>query len=128
MVDKIYLEPTLTTPRVILDRESGVFLIQGKSLPEDVKSFYHPLIIWLDSYQENPNPKTVFEFDFEYFNTASSKMLLHLMNRLKMLHSQGYDVEIIWRYPQNDAELEEAGEELAEIIKVPFKILAKPEQ
>ncbi|MDI3528117.1 MAG: hypothetical protein PWR03_2301 [Tenuifilum sp.] len=127
-MEKLYLEPTPTSPLVILDRESGVFLIQGKSLPEDVKKFYQPIIFWLDSYIKNPNQNTVFEFDFEYFNTDSSKMLLHLMNRLKMLHSQGYDVEIIWRYPQNDAELEEAGEELAEIIKVPFKILAKPEQ
>lgn len=126
-MEKLYLEPTPTSPLVILDRESGVFLIQGKSLPEDVKKFYQPIIFWLDSYIKNPNQNTVFEFDFEYFNTASSKMLLHLMSRLKELNSEGFEVEVIWKHPINDAELEEAGEEFAEIIQVPFRIVAKPE-
>lgn len=126
-MERLYLEPTTTTPKVLFDRELGVFQIQGKSLPEDVKTFYSPLISWLDSYIKNPNGRTLFEFDFEYFNTASSKMILILMNRLKELYKKGYEVEITWKYPQSDAELEEAGEELAELLSIPFKLLPKPE-
>ncbi|MEW5846928.1 MAG: DUF1987 domain-containing protein [Bacteroidota bacterium] len=126
-MERLNLEPTLTTPKVIFDRDSGVFLIQGKSLPEDVKSFYTPLITWLDSYSKNPNPRTNFEFDFEYYNTASSKMILILLNKLRELYKKGNEVEVTWRYPQHDAELEEAGEELAELISIPFKLVPKPE-
>jgi len=126
-MERLYLEPTLTTPKVIFDRDSGEFTIQGKSLPEDVKSFYAPLIAWLDDYAKNPNKISIFEFDFEYFNTASSKMILILMNRIKELFKKGNDVQIVWKFPQHDAELEEAGEELAELISVPFKLVPKPE-
>ncbi len=127
-MERLYLEPTLTTPKVFFDKESGEFLIQGKSLPEDVKSFYAPIISWIDDYIKNPNTKTCVEFDFEYFNTASSKMLLILMNRLNELYKKGYEVEITWKYPQLDTELEEAGEELDELISIPFKLVPKPEK
>lgn len=126
-MERLQLEPTLTTPKVIFDRNSGEFTIQGKSLPEDVKSFYTPLISWLDEYAKNPNKASIFEFDFEYFNTASSKMILIIMNRIKELSKKGYEVQIIWKFPQHDAELEEAGEELAELISVPFKLVPRPE-
>ncbi len=126
-MERLLLEPTSTTPKVIFDRDEGRIFIQGKSLPEDVKSFYAPLIAWLDEYSKQPNSLTHVEFDFEYFNTASSKMILILMNRLKELHKKGNAVEITWRYPQNDAELEEAGEELSELISIPFKMFPKPE-
>ncbi|HDP75415.1 MAG TPA: DUF1987 domain-containing protein [Bacteroidales bacterium] len=126
-MERLHLEPTLTTPKVVFDRDSGEFTIQGKSLPEDVKSFYAPLIAWLDKYAKNPNKTTLFEFDFEYFNTASSKMILIMMNRIKELSKKGYEVQIVWKFPQHDAELEEAGEELAELIPVPFKLVPKPE-
>jgi len=76
---------------------------------------------------KNPNKTSLFEFDFEYFNTASSKMILIIMNRIKELFKKGYEVQIVWKYPQQDAELEEAGEELAELISVPFKLVPKPE-
>ncbi len=125
--ERLLIEATATTPIVEFDSEKGRFLIQGKSLPEDVKAFYSPLITWIDEYCKKPSAVTNFEFDFEYFNTASSKMLLILMTRLKELHKRGFIVNITWRYPQNDDELEEAGEELAELISVPFRIIAKPE-
>jgi len=126
-MERLYLESTLTTPKVIFDKERGEFLIQGKSLPEDVKSFYAPIIGWIDDYIKNPNAKTCFVFDFDYFNTASSKMLLILMNHLNELYKKGYEVEITWKYPQLDTELEEAGEELNELIPIPFKLIPKPE-
>ena len=126
-MERLHLEPTFTTPKVIFDQERGFFLIQGKSLPEDVKAFYAPLIAWLDNYSKDPNTKINFEFDFEYYNTASSKMILVILNRLRELYRKGYDVEITWKYPQHDAELEESGEELAELISIPFKLIPKPE-
>lgn len=54
-------------------------------------------------------------------------MILIIMNRIKELFKKGYEVQIVWKYPQQDAELEEAGEELAELISVPFKLVPKPE-
>ncbi|MBQ5540037.1 MAG: SiaC family regulatory phosphoprotein, partial [Bacteroidales bacterium] len=66
-------EPTIDTPRVVLDAESGVFEISQMSLPEDAVDFYAPIINWLMEYSENPQKETVFNMKLEYFNTASSK-------------------------------------------------------
>jgi len=125
-MDRFFLEASAITPYVEFDRGTGVFIIQGKSLPEDVKSYYMPLVQWWDNYIKNPNPSTNLVLDFDYFNTASSKMLLILLNKVKELHKSGKEVLITWKYPQLDAELEEAGEEFAELLNVPFEMIAKP--
>lgn len=125
-MDRLYLDASPNTPLVEFDKEKGVFVVQGRSLPEDVKSFYHPLLQWWDNYNRVPNQETNLVLDFDYFNTASSKMLLILLNKVKELHKNGNKVLITWKYPQLDAELEEAGEEFAELLGIPFEMIAKP--
>lgn len=125
-MDRFFLEASAITPYVEFDKRTGVFIVQGKSLPEDVKSYYMPLVQWWENYIKNPNPSTNLVLDFDYFNTATSKMLLILLNKLKELHKSGNEVLITWKYPQLDAELEEAGEEFAELLNVPFEMIAKP--
>ena len=77
-MEKIVIEPTLETPKVVLDSESSVIEISGNSLPEDVHSFYSPIISWLDEYKIQPNHRTEVVFNFEYYNTSSSKMILRI--------------------------------------------------
>jgi hypothetical protein len=109
------------TPTVILDAENGIFEISGRSLPEDVAAFYEPIIDWLDEYAENPNPKTVFDFKLEYFNTASSKLLLDVLLKLEDMVNNDHEVLVRWHYPDDDEDMEEAGEEYADIVDVPFE-------
>lgn len=124
-MERLLLEATALSPRIEFDRDRGVFLLQGKSLPEDVKSFYSPALKWLDEYCKQPNDVTVLTLDFEYINTASSKMILLLLSKIKELHSKGYEVKVIWKFPENDAEMEEAGEEYADLLKIPFELIPK---
>lgn len=112
------------TPNVILDAENNIFEISGRSLPEDVAAFYEPIIDWLDEYAENPNSKTVFDFKLEYFNTASSKLLLDVLLKLEDMVDDGKDVLVRWHYPDDDEDMEEAGEEYADIVDVPFEQVA----
>lgn len=125
-MDRFFLEASAITPFVEFDKTKGVFVMRGRSLPEDVKSYYMPMVQWWDIYIKNPNPHTNLILDFDYFNTASSKMLLILLNKVKELYKNGNDVLVTWKYPQLDAELEEAGEEFAELLNVPFEMIAKP--
>lgn len=125
-MDRFFLEASAITPFVEFDKTKGVFVMRGRSLPEDVKSYYMPMVQWWDIYTKNPNPYTNLILDFDYFNTASSKMLLILLNKVKELYKNGNDVLVTWKYPQLDAELEEAGEEFAELLNVPFEMIAKP--
>ena len=113
--------PTDETPAVKLNPATGEFEISGKSLPEDVTSFYDPMLEWLDGYAEQPNEKTNFQFKMEYFNTASSKMILDILLKLEEIHENGKEILISWYYPEDDEDMEEAGEEYADIVDVPFK-------
>ncbi|SDB94015.1 DUF1987 domain-containing protein [Williamwhitmania taraxaci] len=116
----IFIEESGSTPKIELDRDSGVFRIVGKSFPEDVKSFYIPVIDWIQQYVQDPNNETLFEFSLEYFNTASSKMLLVMLSQLKEIQKQEKKITVLWRYPENDIEIEDAGIEFSEVINIPF--------
>ena len=72
-MEVIKIKGTDDTPNVILDKENGLFEISGRSLPEDVTTFYEPILNWLDDYQEEANAKTVFSFKLVYFNAGKIK-------------------------------------------------------
>ncbi len=113
---------TYSTPAVILDAEKGVFEISGRSLPEDVVAFYGPILDWLDEYAKSPGEKTIFNFKLVYYNTASSKLLYEIMVKLKNILDIGSDVLVRWHYDEDDEDMEEAGEEYAEVVEdLPFE-------
>ena len=120
-METIKIQGTEDTPKVILDKETELMEISGRSLPEDVASFYEPVLTWLDEYAQSPNKKTIFNFKLIYFNTASSKLLLDILMKLEEIHEAGHDVLIRWHFPEDDEDMEEAGEEYADIVDVPFE-------
>jgi len=117
----IKIQGTDDTPTVILDKENNIFEISGRSLPEDVVVFYKPILEWLDEYKNDPLDQTVFNFKLEYFNTASSKLLLDVLLKLEDIHNDGHEVLVKWHYPDDDEDMEEAGEEYSDIVDVPFE-------
>ncbi|MBQ4406860.1 MAG: DUF1987 domain-containing protein [Bacteroidales bacterium] len=117
----IKIQGTDDTPTVILDKENNIFEISGRSLPEDVVVFYKPILEWLDEYKNDPLDLTVFNFKLEYFNTASSKLLLDVLLKLEDINNDGHEVLVKWHYPDDDEDMEEAGEEYSDIVDVPFE-------
>ncbi|MDY0199679.1 MAG: DUF1987 domain-containing protein [Bacteroidales bacterium] len=126
-MEVLCIQPTEITPKVIFDKGKGTFVLQGKCLPEDAKKFFSPIIEWFDLYLQQPNNQTDFLVDFDYFNTASSKMIIIILSKLRNLQSDGKQVKVIWKYPQSDMELEEAGEEFSELLNIPFEFVPKVE-
>jgi hypothetical protein len=120
-METIKIQGTEDTPRIILDAENEILEISGRSLPEDVAVFYEPVLNWLREYAESPKEKTVLNFRLTYFNTASSKLLLDILMILEELKENGNDVLIRWHYPEEDEDMEEAGDEYADIVDVPFE-------
>jgi hypothetical protein len=123
-MEKIVIEPTNETPKVILDKENNVFEFSGNSLPEDVANFFYPILSWFDEYAKSPNDKTKVIFNFEYYNTSSSKMILKILEKFRDIHRSGNDIEVHWHYMEDDEDMIEAGEDYSENIKVPFKFIA----
>lgn len=111
------LEGTEDTPKIILDKANGIFEISGRSLPEDSAEFFQPVLDWLDAYAESPNPKSEFVFKLEYFNTASSKLILDVLSKLEDVSG----ATVNWYFHEDDEDMEEAGEEFSELVEVDFE-------
>ncbi len=120
-METINLKGTDDTPAVVLDAGNNIFELSGRSMPEDVEAFYDPIIQWLEKYAENANNKTEFVFKMKYFNTASSKMILDILMILEELTESGKEVLVKWYFPEQDEDMEEAGEEYADIVEIPFE-------
>ena len=114
---------TLETPHILFDSEKGELLIEGKSFPPDVVAFYRKALDWINEYSENPKPKTKLILKLDYFNTASSKIIMDILYKMEELYKNGNDVLVEWYYPEDDEDMKETGEEYAELIDVPFKTI-----
>jgi len=113
----IHLEGTEDTPKIILDKSNGIFEISGRSLPEDSAEFYQPVLDWLEAYAKDPNPSSEFVFKLEYFNTASSKLILDVLSKIEEVNSS----KVHWYFHEDDEDMEEAGEEFSELVEVSFE-------
>ncbi len=122
-METINIASTEDTPNVVLDRENRVFEISGRSLPEDVVLFYKPIMDWFDELMDNPITTMELSIKLEYFNTASSKLLLDIFLKLEDIKDSGSDIKVIWHYPESDTDMQEAGEEYSEIVEVPFDLI-----
>lgn len=118
----LIIEGTEDTPLVSFDVDGGKFEISGRSLPEDAVFFYRPVLEWLDKYyQDGPLDQTTFDIKLEYFNTASSKLVLDLFMKLEEHSSRGNSTKVNWYFYEDDEDMQEAGEEFAELVEVPFE-------
>ncbi len=118
------IESTEDSPQIVLDRESNILEISGRSLPEDVNTFYEPTMSWIEEYAKDPLDVTVFSFKFTYFNTASSKIILDILTRFEEMIEEGHEVMVRWHYPEEDEDMMEAGEEYSEMVDVPFEMVS----
>ena len=111
------LKGTEDTPTILLDKKNGIFEISGRSLPEDSAEFYKPVIEWINTYSAEANPITEFAFKLEYFNTASSKLILDVLSALEEIKG----MKVVWYFHDDDEDMEEAGQEFSELVEIPFE-------
>ncbi len=111
------LKGTEDTPTILLDKKNGIFEISGRSLPEDSAEFYKPVIEWLNAYSADANPTTEFAIKLEYFNTASSKLILDVLSSLEEIKG----IKVLWYFHDDDEDMEEAGQEFSELVEIPFE-------
>src|SRR6478609_4157769 len=124
-METIAIAGTEDTPAINFNYQEGVFLISGRSLPEDVSQFYQPVLDWLAEFGTSPKDGAKFEFKLEYFNTASSKILLDIFQTLEEISGDsGSKFSIVWHYQNGDTDMLEAGEEYAELVDVPVEFVA----
>jgi hypothetical protein len=122
---KLELKETATTPYVNFDPTTGILKIDGRSIPENVIDFYHPILRWIDEYAKEPCEQTEIHLKFEYFNTSSSKRIFDVMKKLeKMAIDTDKKVIINWYYEEDDEDIYFAGNDYKALIsKVEFNLI-----
>ena len=126
-MNTLSIKETNHTPNIHFDNEKGTIEISGKSLPDEAHDFYDPILQWIEKYSETPQPNTVANIHFAYFNTSSSKFILELFKKLATINNSGNQVEVNWYYLEDELDMLEAGEDYQAIVKIPFNFIETKE-
>ena len=122
-MEKVFIEPTRTTPLIKFDPDEGVLEMRGRSSPENSIQFYQKVLDNLDEYAISGGQEFTANIAFEYFNTSSSKCILDVFKKLEKINSDNNGVTINWHYEEDDEDMLEAGEDYQAIINIPFKMV-----
>lgn len=128
-MEKIIIEATTNTPKVILDPDRMIYEISGESRPKDASLFYNPILQWLDEFGEfitkQKDDTALFEFNFrfEYFNSLSAKYILDICKRLNKYGPGGKNISVKWHYEEDDDDMHEVGQEMSRISKLLFEFV-----
>ena len=123
-MNSLMIEGTEDTPNININYESDIFIISGRSLPEDVSSFYKPVIDWIDEFSKCPKNMNI-QIKLEYFNTATSKILLDILLKIEEIQDDSnVSFTIMWYFQEHDDDMKEAGEEYSDIVSIPFEYIS----
>ena len=119
MMKKLTIEAGKETPNIYSDGANGYFSISGKSYPENVNDFYKPFFEYIEQYRQNPASRTTLEFNWLYYNTATSKIIMQMIMQLKEI---SHDLQINWYYKKDFELIKEKGEEIKDILDVSMTV------
>jgi hypothetical protein len=122
-MNNLLIESTKKTPEVSMNAD-GRLKISGRSIPEDPTKFYDQLFEWTYLYCMEPNEVTTLDIELEYFNSGSSKALLHILRALVDISKNGKKLSINWYYEEGDDDIIERGEYYESILDTKFNFIA----
>lgn len=122
-LENIQIPATMATPAVDFNATTGLISLKGRSIPEEPRTFYAPLIEWAEKYSIAPSQATEIHIALDYFNSSSRKWLLNFLRKLEAVKINGQVVGVNWYYEEDDDDLLMAGEDFRNIINIPFKII-----
>lgn len=109
---------TLKTPEVNLEVYSGKFSFIGRSITENPKAFYDPILDKIESYCISPLEYSELDLYFEYLSTASSIFVMKIMASINKLQERGLKVKVIIRYDNDDPDMYEKFQAMSQIVNV----------
>lgn len=128
MLDILEIKAKEDAPYVFMDAEEGFIEIKGKSFPPDVAKFYEPVIKWLIAYKTQGSKDLNLNLIMDYFNTASSKIILDILYKLEEIDQTGKKVIVNWYYPEDDEEILDLGEEYEGLVELQFRHISYLEE
>jgi hypothetical protein len=116
------ISPTKTSPEIILN-PNGIIKIRGRSIHENVADFFMPIEEWVSDYINDPAETTCVDINLEYFNSASAKAFIHLLQKITYVQLKNKKFIFNWYYENGDEDILERGEYFSSILDVPFNFI-----
>lgn len=114
------IKATERTPSLEYDPKGPTFNMIGISVPDDAKSFYAPILQWVEKYvREGVSDPMVINIDLDYFSIQSASVLLKIIKYFDTLPN----VTLNWYF--DDKDTEEIGHDLASMVKMKFNHINK---
>jgi hypothetical protein len=114
-MDDLHLPPTQYTPEVAWSPSQGLLTMRGESYPENVLSFYAPLLERLNSVLAAGKLTMLrVEMHITYFNSASAKAFHRIFHMLNQAADQGCAIELHWNYDEEDDMARDLGHDIRE--------------
>ncbi|MBX2899861.1 MAG: DUF1987 domain-containing protein [Cyclobacteriaceae bacterium] len=115
-MQNLELERTDLTPYVVLNATTGNLYFEGRAVADTMEDFFKPVHGWLKEYCKKPAAATILTARFEYVNTATQRELLDILKTMEGL----LGARVVWQFLEDDEDMEECGQELAQLTKIPF--------
>jgi hypothetical protein len=113
---------TKNSPEIIMNPD-GMIKIRGRSIHENAAEFFSPVNEWINEYIENPADVTCVDMTLEYFNSASAKVFIQLLQKVTYVQLKHKKYIFNWYYEEGDEDILERGEYFASILDVPFNFI-----
>ena len=132
-MENLYIESTEFSPKVNFNVKNNTLELIGISRPEDVVAFYESVIYKIENYinklLETGNDLSYLnfnlKFDLSYMNSGSSKYILQILDNFKKLYVKNAKITVDWFYDDVDDQIFEDGEDLSDVIKIPFNLIPR---
>ena len=121
-MEELRISPTKNTPEVILNPE-GIIRIKGRSIHENVTDFFEPVEDWISAYITVPADITSVDMNLEYFNSASAKVIIHILQKITYVTLKHKKFIFNWYYEEGDDDILERGEYFASVLDVRFNFI-----
>lgn len=123
-MEALHIESGEDTPKIYFEPEVDIYLLEGKSLPENAIDFYQPVFDWATTFFNSEEVPASLEINFklDYFNTASSKQIAKLLRIIEGSPSSE-NVTIKWFYDEEDADMLKAGNRYNKLMNVNFEFV-----
>jgi hypothetical protein len=121
-MDELRITPTKNTPEIILN-PTGMIRIKGRSIHENVTEFFAPVEDWVSRYIEVPAQVTCVDVNLEYFNSASAKVFIHLLQKITYVTLKHKKFIFNWYYEDGDEDILERGEYFSSVLDVSFNFI-----
>lgn len=121
-MEALHIESAEDTPKIYFEPEVDIYLIEGKSLPENAVDFYQPVFDWAETFFNSadvPAEITIY-FKLDYFNTASSKQIAKFF-RIIENSAASENVTIKWFYDEEDTDMLKAGNRYNKLMNIRFE-------